>query len=221
MNLYYPKMPVITRSATGPTKKMVGVKRKFIEILDSDDDTTTVCSDSDSEYQPGIADVLEDEIDELKDDLKESEQSNEALINILIKERETIQTLQTELADTTAKYDRLVNNVKEIQKTAWIEFIMFTSMLAITAGASLAAYVACSEEQYIGFRFQVDFYDDCVCGLKTKRDFSLMDADYREYDNTTELSSGWKEGVAAGLIVGVILGASVIGLIGLSVCPNV
>ena len=60
-----------------------------------------------------------------------------------------------------------------------------------------------------------------MCGLKTKRDFSLMDADYREYDNTTELSSGWKEGVAAGLIVGIIVGASVIGLIGLSVCPNV
>lgn len=48
-----------------------------------------------------------------------------------------------------------------------------------------------------------------------------MDAYYREYDNTTELSSGWKEGVAAGLIVGIIVGASVIGLIGLSVCPRV
>jgi hypothetical protein len=60
-----------------------------------------------------------------------------------------------------------------------------------------------------------------VCGLKTKRYFSLMDSQYRQYDSDTEVSSGWKNGAAVGLITGIAIGASVIGLIGLSVCPHV
>lgn len=140
-------MPIITRSntTTGPTRNMTGVKRKVIEIYESDDDTTTVSTESvtDSEYQPDIASVLEEEIEELKDDLKESEQSNDALINILIKERETIQTLEKELAETNAKYEKLLSNVKEFQKTSWMEFICFTTMLAVTAGTSIAALVSC------------------------------------------------------------------------------
>lgn len=146
-------MPVITRSATGPTKKMVGVKRKFIEILDSDDETDTTTVYTESESEPDI-----------EDDLKDTEESNNALIDLIIKERETnrslredsdqvIDALQKELDETTQKYEKLLNNVKEAQKTTLIEFIVCATMLAITAGASLAAYFACSEDHYDGFRF--------------------------------------------------------------------
>lgn len=137
-------MPVITRSATGPTKKMVGVKRKFIEILDSDDDTTTVCSDS--EFDPESEDETMDELTRLRD-------SENALIEAIVREREKNRALQIDLSDLKEKHDRMLNNINEIRDSYWAEFIAFTAMLAITAGASLAAYFACSEEHYEGFRF--------------------------------------------------------------------
>ena len=130
-------MPVVTRSnTTGPTKMMVtGVKRKFIEIVDSDDDVST-----DSEFDVHT----EDDIDELKDDLKETEQSNDALINILIKERETIQKLQAELADIQQKYDSLLNSVKEIQNTCWQDMICFGSVFVLAAGFALTSAFMCN-----------------------------------------------------------------------------
>ena len=137
-------MPVITRSATGPTKKMVGVKRKFIEILDSDDDTTTVCTDS--EFEQDSEDETTDELTRLRD-------SENALIEAIVREREKNRELQIDLSNLKEKHERLVNNVKEIRDSYWAEFIAFTAMLAITAGASLAAYFTCSEEHYEGFRF--------------------------------------------------------------------
>jgi uncharacterized protein (DUF342 family) len=130
-------MPVITRSnTTGPTKMMVtGVKRKFIEIVDTDDDVST-----DSEFDVHT----EDDIEELKDDLKETEQSNDALINILIKERETIQKLQAELADIQQKYDSLLNSVKEIQRTCWQDMICFGSVFVLASGFALASAFMCN-----------------------------------------------------------------------------
>lgn len=48
-----------------------------------------------------------------------------------------------------------------------------------------------------------------------------MDDQYRQYDNETQVSASWTDGVTKGFIVGVVVGASVIGIIGLSVCPRV
>ena len=137
-------MPVLTRSnTTGPTKMMTGVKRKFIEIVETDNETDTVDTESETEYEP------EDEvdIDELKEDLQESEQSNDALINILIKEREHVQTLEAELAEMTDKYTKLVNSVKEAHNSAWYEFVCLSTVLAITA-VSITSVVMCSTIEF-------------------------------------------------------------------------
>jgi hypothetical protein len=132
-------MPVITRSATGPTKKMVGIKRKFIEILDSDDETASVCSDSEFE---------QDSEDETTDELTRLRASENALIEAIVTEREKNRALQTELGELREKHELIVNNVKEIQDNYWGEFIVFSAMLAIVSGASLAAVFTCSEEGF-------------------------------------------------------------------------
>jgi hypothetical protein len=122
---------------------MTGVKRKFIEIVETDDETDTVDTDSETEYEP------EDEvdIDELKEDLQESEQSNDALINILIKEREHVQTLEAELAEMTAKYNKLVVSVKEAHNSAWYEFVCLATVLAVSA-VSITSVVMCSTIEF-------------------------------------------------------------------------
>jgi len=133
-------MPVLTRSTTtGPTKMMTGVKRKFIEIVETDDESSTVDTESETEYEP------EDEIDidELKEDLQESEQSNDALINILIKERETIQKLEIELAESNEKYNKLRNSVKDIQTTAMSEFVCLSMMLVLSGVIALTSVLTC------------------------------------------------------------------------------
>ena len=137
-------MPVLTRSSTtGPTKMMTGVKRKFIEIVETDDETDTVDTESETEYEP----EEEIDIDELKEDLQESEQSNDALINILIKEREHVQTLESELAVMTDKYNKLVISVKEAHNSAWYEFVCLATVLAVTA-VSITSVVMCSTIEF-------------------------------------------------------------------------
>jgi len=137
-------MPVLTRSSTtGPTKMMTGVKRKFIEIVETDDETDTVDTDSETEYEP----EEEIDIDELKEDLQESEQSNDALINILIKEREHIQALEAELAEMTGKYNKLVVSVKEAHNSAWYEFVCLTTVLAVTA-VSITSVMMCNTIEF-------------------------------------------------------------------------
>ena len=134
-------MPVITRSiTTGPTKMTVtGVKRKFIEILDSDDESST-----DSEFEPEV----EDEVEDLKDDLKETE---DVLINILIKEREKVESLEQELADTKQKYENLLKDVKDIQTVCWAEFVCFAGMLVITSGIAVASDYSCNIHENVLF----------------------------------------------------------------------
>lgn len=145
-------MPVITRSiTTGPTKMTVtGVKRKFIEILDSDDESST-----DSEFEPDVNDEVEDEVEDeienLKDDLKETEQSNDALINIVIKEREKVESLEQELADTKQKYENLLKDVKDIQTVCWTEFVCFAGMLIITSGIAVASAYSCNIHENVLF----------------------------------------------------------------------
>lgn len=152
-NLSYPKMPVITRSSkTGPTK-MSGVKRRLVEIMESDDETATIYSDSDSEFHPDPSDELEDDVEDMKDELQKSEQENETLLNLLVKERETttllrqeIELVEENLRAVTEHRDRLIENIKEYQNTTLSEVFCFSAMLAITAGATLAAMIACNDQ---------------------------------------------------------------------------
>jgi predicted RNase H-like nuclease (RuvC/YqgF family) len=124
---------------------VTGIKRKFVEILDSDDETATTCSDGGSEYKPDETDVLEDEIEDLKDDITEVEESNQVLVNLLIKERETIAALRAQLADSQQKYDYLISNVKEIQNTSWIEVVVFAFSMVVATGITAVSLYACHE----------------------------------------------------------------------------
>ena len=146
-------MPVITRSnKTGPTK-MTGVKRKLVEILDSDDDITTVCTDSDSEFEPDSVDELEDTLDDMKEEIENLRDSENALIETIVREREKNRSLQEELETLKQKHDQLVESVKELQKTSWMEVLLFTTVLAAATGSALAAYFTCSDDDYVGFQF--------------------------------------------------------------------
>jgi hypothetical protein len=118
---------------------VTGVKRKFIEILDSDDETST-----DSEFEPDVEDEVEDEVE----DLKETE---DVLINIVIKEREKVESLEQELADTKQKYENLLKDVKEIQTVCWTEFICFAGMLVITSGIAVASAYSCNIHENVLF----------------------------------------------------------------------
>jgi len=118
---------------------VTGVKRKFIEILDSDDESST-----DSEFEPDV----EDEVEALKDDLKETD---DALINIVIKEREKVESLEQELADTKQKYENLLKDVKDIQTVCWTEFICFAGMLVITSGIAVASAYSCNIHENVLF----------------------------------------------------------------------
>ena len=48
-----------------------------------------------------------------------------------------------------------------------------------------------------------------------------MDSPYTEYVKVTEVWAAWKDGMTKGFIVGFVIGATTIGLVGLSVCPRV
>jgi len=133
-------MPVITRY------KMTGVKRKFIEILDSDDETDTIYTDSDSEFHPDPTDELKDDIEDLNDDNKVLEKENDALLSLLVKERETNNLLREEIkttkheAETLRDHrDRLISNIKELQNTALVDLLLFLVLLTIISGICVVA----------------------------------------------------------------------------------
>ena len=135
-------MPVITRS--GPTRKMTGVKRKFVEI-DSDDETETVCSTSDSEYYPDQFDELKDNVDDLKEEMRVIEQENDTLIDILVNERETsnilrdeISNLKNELDEVRQQRDALITELKKIENSSLIELLVFATILSVVAGSLLS-----------------------------------------------------------------------------------
>ena len=136
-------MPVITRS--GPTRKMAGVKRKFVEI-DSDDETETVCSECDSEFHPDELDELKDTVDDLMDQMKMVNQQNNTLVDMFIKERETsymlreeIENLKNELEDVTKQRDALLSEIKDYRKSSLIELIVLSTILGFSV-CSLFAY---------------------------------------------------------------------------------
>lgn len=122
-----PNMPVLTRSnVTGPTRTMAGIKRKFIEILDSDDETSTVCSDSDLETED------------------EDELTNNALVELLIQERERTAQLTRDLEEADERILTLKDNIRDIQTTTWIELLCFICVVGTTFGTTLSALYACN-----------------------------------------------------------------------------
>ena len=48
-----------------------------------------------------------------------------------------------------------------------------------------------------------------------------MDSHYYEMIKETEVWIAWKDGLCKGFVIGTILGATIIGFIGMSVCPRV
>jgi hypothetical protein len=125
---------------------MTGVKRKFIEILDSDDETDTIYTDSDSEFHPDPTDELKDDIEDLNDDNKVLEKENDALLSLLVKERETNNLLREEIkttkheAETLRDHrDRLISNIKELQNTALVDLLLFLVLLTIISGICVVA----------------------------------------------------------------------------------
>ena len=105
---------------------MTGIKRKFIEILDSDDETSTVCTDSDLESED------------------EDEQTNEALIELLITERERTAQLTRDLAEADERILTLKDTIRDIQTTTWIELLCFIGVVGTTFGTTLSALYACN-----------------------------------------------------------------------------
>lgn len=135
-------MPVLTRSnPTGPTRMITGIKRKFIEILDSDDDTSI-----ESEFEADSNDEIEDDIEALKDDLKETEQTNDALINMLVKERERVAELTKDLADANYRIDTLRDSICDLQNTTFIELVCFITVIGATLGTTLSALYVCNSD---------------------------------------------------------------------------
>jgi hypothetical protein len=135
-------MPVITRSNTGPVKKIVGVKRKFIEILDTDDDTSTVSSGFDSEFRPDPTDELD--VDDSKDELCDREQEKDTLVNLIVEERETSNLLREEIASLKDALEsvqqhrnRLMENIKDYQRSTLIELMCLSALIVITTGVSI------------------------------------------------------------------------------------
>lgn len=136
-------MPVLTRSnLTGPTRMMTGIKRKFIEILDSDDETST-----ESEVESYCSDELEDDIEALKEDLIVTERTNEALVGMLVKERERVAELTKELEDANDRIYKLKDSIYDLQNTTFIELVCFITVIGATLGTTLSALYVCNSDQ--------------------------------------------------------------------------
>jgi hypothetical protein len=125
-----PNMPVQTRSnITGPTRTMTGVKRKFIEILDSDDESYT---DYDSEQD------LEDEY-KLKYD---------AVMQSLVREQNRVEELEEELNNAIKRIDRLKENILEYQSSSLVEFMCFAGLVTGAFVMGITSVYLCNNHDY-------------------------------------------------------------------------
>lgn len=126
------KMPITTRSNSGPTKKMLPVKRPYEEIS-SDDDT-------DSEYYPQeIYDSMIDEIEELKNKLDTSKHAENALVDALVEEREKTRDLEAELNDWIEKYSVLHEKYEDSQNITYYTYLILLSVFI--AGMSVPMFM--------------------------------------------------------------------------------
>jgi hypothetical protein len=125
-------MPIITRSnTTGPTKTMTGVKRKFIEILDSDDDVSTDCDvETDSEHEV------------------EADPKYDAVLELLARERDRVHELEQELDRANERIFRLKDNIREFQSNSLLEIMCFMGVIAATLVTTASAIYSCNNYEY-------------------------------------------------------------------------
>jgi hypothetical protein len=127
-------MPVVTRSnITGPTRTMTGVKRKFIEILDTDDD-----SSSDYDAETASEHELEDEY-KLKYD---------AVMQSLIREQNRVEELEEELSNANKRIDRLKESILEYQSSSLVEFMCFAGLVTGAFVMGITSVYLCNNDDY-------------------------------------------------------------------------
>ena len=125
-------MPVLTRSnITGPIKTMTGVKRKFIEILDTDDDSS-------SDY-----DVATDS--ETEDDYKLK--YDEVMLS-LVREQERVQELEEELERAEKRIASLREGIREFQNTSFLEIMCFVGVIIATLATTASALYTCNTYEH-------------------------------------------------------------------------
>ena len=127
-------MPVVTRSnITGPTRTMTGVKRKFIEILDTDDD-----SSSDYDAETASEHELEDEY-RLKYD---------AVMLSLVREQDRVQELEDELEQANKRISRLKESILEYQSSSLVEFMCFAGLVTGAFVMGITSVYLCNNDDY-------------------------------------------------------------------------
>lgn len=143
-------MPVLTRSNTNnPIKMVSGVKRKFIEIVDSDsDDTTTITtsSETDSEFEYDQVDELKDTIDDLKQEIKDHEDSYNIIVDVLVRERTRNNELEAEIAKLRDENTALRNVMKSLRHDAYLEILLLSGLLTtLVAGSGYLYWLGLSQ----------------------------------------------------------------------------
>lgn len=127
-------MPVVTRAnITGPTRTMTGVKRKFIEILDTDDDSS-------SDYDAETASEHE-----LEDDYK---LKYDAVMLSLIREQERVQELEDELDEANKRIGRLKESILEYQSSSLAEFMCLMGIVTATFAIGISTVFLCNNDDY-------------------------------------------------------------------------
>jgi hypothetical protein len=127
-------MPVVTRSnITGPTRTMTGVKRKFIEILDTDDDSS---SDYDAET------ASEHELD---DDYK---LKYDTVMLSLVREQDRVQELEDELEQANKRISRLKESILEYQSSSLVEFMCFAGLVTGAFVMGITSVYLCNNDDY-------------------------------------------------------------------------
>lgn len=135
-------MPVVTRSSTtGPNRKMISGKRKYDEI--------SYESDSDSEYSDDSIEEIVDEIEDLKEELQESRDSENAIIDALVREREKTRELEAQLSEMTENYNHMVDVVADMKKDALCESVFYTATILMSVITLFASVSICSDYSLI------------------------------------------------------------------------
>lgn len=125
-------MPIITRSTTGPVRNMLPIKKTYDEMTSDED--------SDSEYYPEeIRESMIDEIQELKEKLEISKNTESGLIDALVEEREKTRELQLEISEWIDRYAEMKSFYDNSQKTSYYTYLII--LIVFIAGISTGDYI--------------------------------------------------------------------------------